>query len=318
MTDNIKVFFTYKIPGPAIDILKSAGLDLIFADKKLNSSELKDVLKNSKADVLVCLLTDEINEEVLSSGIKICATYSVGFNHIDLQAAKKHGVAVLHTPGVLTNAVAEFTISAMLALAKRIKEANEFAVTGKYKGWDPELLLGYELYGKSLGIIGAGRIGTRVAELAKAFSMEVFYNDVKENKYIEDKGAVYLPKDELLARSDFVSLHVPLLESTYHLLSYNEFETIKHGAFLVNTARGPVVDESALVDAIKSGKLAGVALDVFEFEPKIPEAIADLPNVLLTPHIASASKRARNLMSRILADGIIDTLKGKKAKNRVV
>ncbi len=316
----MKIFVTRKIPQIGLNMLKQAGFEVKVSEKDgvLSKEELISNLKEYQPDALLCLLTDTIDKDVLSAApIKICATYSVGFNHIDLKAAKELGIIVTHTPGVLTDAVAEFTAALIFALAKRVVEADRFARAGKYKGWEPELLLGMQLKGKTLGILGAGRIGTRVAELAQAMGMKILYNDISVNEHLDKLGAVYEDKETLLKRSDIVSIHVPLLDATYHLLSYDEFDIMKDTALLVNTSRGPVVHEEALVDALKKGKISGAALDVFEFEPEIHKELIDMDNVILTPHIASATRETRDKMSEMAAQSIIDFFNGKTPEHVV-
>ncbi len=317
---SMKVFVTRKIPSVGLNMLKDKGFDLIVSEKDavLSKEELLQELKTHQPEALLCLLTDTIDAEVFDAApIKICATYSVGFNHIDLKAAKERGIIVTHTPGVLTDAVAEFTTTLIFALAKRVVEADKFARDGLYKGWEPELLLGMELKGKTLGILGAGRIGTRVAQIAMALGLKVLYSDIAQNQYLDKMGAVYEDKDTLLKRADIVSLHVPLLDSTRHFMSTKEFELMKDTALLVNTSRGPVVDEEALVQALKAGKIAGAALDVFENEPQIHPELISMENVILTPHIASATQETRNKMSEMAAQSIIDFAEGKKPEHVV-
>ncbi len=318
-----KVFITRHIPEIGIEKLKNSGLDLVYiGDRQLSKKELIEKLKEHNPDALVCLLTDTIDKEVLSSApnLKICSTYSVGFGHIDLKAAEELGIVVTHTPGVLTETVAEHTAGLICAATQRIVEADKFTRAGKYTGWEPELLLGLDLKGKTLGVLGAGRIGTRVAEIMHhGFSMRIIYHDVAENNYLHDVvDADFYPElEKMLPNVDVLTVHVPLLPSTIHLLDKKKLLMLKKGAVFVNTSRGKVVVESDLVDVLESGHLFAVALDVYEFEPEITKKLLELPNTVLTPHIASASKETRDKMAEMVADNIIAFFKGESPKNQV-
>lgn len=316
----MKVLVTRKIPEVGLKKLEEAGFELLVSQKDgvLSKSELIAMLKSFQPEALLCLLTDTIDAEVFDAApIKICATYSVGFNHIDLKAAKERGIIVTHTPGVLTNAVAEFTIAAIFSLAKRIVEADKFTRAGNYKGWEPQLLLGDELSYKTIGVVGAGRIGSEVAKRLNALGIKVVYYDIRENEELKNLGLEFLSLDELFARADYITLHVPLLESTRHLISKEALEKMKDGVKIINTSRGPVIDELALVEALESGKVAGAFLDVFENEPQFAEELRAMSNVILTPHIASATKETRNKMSEMAAQSIIDFANGKTPEHVV-
>ncbi len=317
----MKVYITRNIPNSGIEMLKEAGFDVRVSSKNgvLTHEELLDELKSFNPDALLCLLTDKIDKEVFDAApnIKICATYSVGFNHIDIEEAKKRGLVVTHTPGVLTNTVAEYATTLILSLAKRVVEADSFTRAGNYKGWSPTLLLGVELKGKTLGILGAGRIGSAVAQNMYALGMKVVYSDIQENEKLKSMGAAYMTKEEVLKESDVVSVHVPLLESTKHYLGMNEFKMMKNTALLINTSRGPVINESDLSEALRQGEIAGAALDVFENEPEITEGLIDMNNVILTPHIASATKETREKMSSMAAQSIIDFFNGVEPEHKL-
>lgn len=223
-----------------------------------------------------------------------------------------------NTPGVLNGAVAEHAIALMFAVAKRIPEADRFTRAGKYKGWEPELLLGTELSGKTLGILGLGRIGAGVAKRAKAMEMKVLYYDVKRNEAFEKElGASFASVEDLLAGSDVVSIHVPLLPSTRRLIDAKKLRMMRKGAILINTSRGPVIDEKALVAALKARRIGGAGLDVYENEPRLAPGLAKLQNAVLTPHTASATVETRDQMSRLAAQAIIDALAGKTPSNLV-
>lgn len=319
MTNKQKVFITRKIPDIGIKMLKKHfDITINQEDRQLTKKELIEGVKGK--DALLSLLTDPIDKDVVDANpnLKIIANYAVGYNNIDLTATKD--IIVTNTPGVLTDAVAEHTVSLLLSIAKRIPEADKFTREGKFQGWAPLFFLDTEVTGKTIGIVGLGRIGTRVAEiLYKGFNMKIFYYDPSKNKQFEKKfKAKYLPMKEILKKSDFVSLHVPLTPETKHLISKKEFSLMKKTAFLINTSRGPVVDEEALIDALKNNKIAGAALDVFECEPDIVcnpnnyTIFKNLQNIIVTPHTASATIEARSKMAEIVAQNIINVLKGKK------
>jgi len=281
------------------------------------------LLKNVKGvDAILALLTDKIDAEVMDTAgkqLKIISNYAVGVDNINVPEAKKRNILVSNTPGVLTESVAELTFALLISAAKRIVEADKFTRAGKYQGWGPKLMLGADLKDATLGIVGLGRIGSRVAEMAVCgMGMKVVYNDVKPNKDFEKQlGAKFLKLDALLKQADFVSIHVPLLPATRHLITEKQLKMMKKTAYLINTSRGPIVDEKALVKALKSKQIAGAGLDVFEFEPKLTHGLSKLDNVTLTPHIASGSIRTRSEMSRIAAQNIIDALSGKKPKSLI-
>ena len=319
----MKVFITRKIPQAGLDLLTKAGFTFSVY-KKDSPIERKELLKSIRGcDGLLSLLTDRIDGQVMDMAgkqLKIISNYAVGFDNVDVQAAKTRNIIVTNTPSNMVNeSVAEHTFALMLALARRIPEADHFAKRGLYKGWSPGLLNGIDLYGKTLGLIGAGRIGSMVARRAvKGFDMKLLYTDNRKNDFLDKEyNGKKVSMAELLKRSDFISLHVPLLPSTHHLISTKEFSLMKPSAFLINTARGPIVDEKALLKALRAKRIAGAALDVFECEPAIDCDLRDnlelksFDNVILTPHIASATEEARRDMAVIAAKNIIAVLKGK-------
>lgn len=323
----MKIFVTRKIHESGISLLKKAGhkVTVYSKDEIIPRSKL---LKNVKGcDAVLSLLTDKINDEFFQAAgpkLKIVANFAVGFDNIDLEAAKKYGVIATNTPSDKVNeSVAEHTFALMLSLARRIPEADHFAKRGQYKGWSPTLLTGTDIHGKTMGLIGAGRIGSMAARRGvKGFGMKLLYSDMRRNPIIEKElGAKKVSQTELLKKADFISLHVPLLPSTTHLISDAEFKLMKPSAFIVNTARGPVIHEKALLRALKAKRIAGAGLDVFECEPAIDCDLRDnlelksFPKVILTPHIASATEEARRDMSEIAAKNIIAVLKGKKPLN---
>ena len=314
-----KVFITRKIPQIGIDLLKKKHAVRVYPkDQVIPRKELLNAVK--WCDALLCLLTDKIDKELLEINpkLKIISNYAVGFNNIDIKAATEKGIPVTNTPGVLTDAVAEHTLALMLAVSKRIVESDKFLRAGKYKSWAPLLLLGTQLKGKILGVIGLGRIGSEVAAKAQAMGMKIVYYDIKADKEFEKKfQAKFFSIPQLLKLSDFVSIHVPLLPTTTHLLSTKEFALMKKTAYLINTSRGPVIDEKALVIALQKKQIAGAGLDVCEFEPKLAPGLAKLSNVVITPHTASATIEARSAMAEIAAKNILEVLSGRKGPTTV-
>ena len=319
-----KIYVTREIPESGITTLKEASHEVIVSDKDgvLTREELLGALSNHNPDAVLCLLTDTVNAEVFDAApnAKIFANYAVGYNNINLEDAKSREVTITNTPGVLTNTVAEYAASMICAVSKRIGEGDRYTRALKYEGWGPMLLLGSDLKGKTLGILGAGRIGTRVAEIMhRGFGMHVVYYDIKQNEYIESgaSAAFKATPEEVLKEADVVSVHVPLLESTRHLINAERLKMMKPTAVLVNTSRGPVIDEDALVEALRTKTIRRAALDVFEDEPKLALGLTELENVLLTPHIASATEETRGAMSDIAAENILAHLRGETPPNVV-
>jgi D-3-phosphoglycerate dehydrogenase len=319
----MKIYVTRKIPQKGIDKLLAKGheVDVSQKDGVLTREELLVALKQKPYDAVLCLLTDKIDKEVFEAvpTAKIFANYAVGFDNINLNDAKEKGVLITNTPGVLTETVAEHAFSLLLALAHRIAEGDKFTKEGKYVGWGPMLLLGNDVSHKTLGIIGLGRIGSRVAYHAvKGFDMKIFYYDVKRDENFEKEfGAEFKSVEDVLKNSDYVSIHVPLLPETKHLINAEKLKIMKPNAYLVNTSRGPIIDEAALVEALKNKTIKGAALDVFENEPALTPGLAGLDNVIITPHIASATEETRSKMSEIAADNIIAVLDGQTPLNPV-
>lgn len=310
------VVVTRKIPEAGLALLKeNFTLKVSAYDRVLKPGELLKFVRG--ADALLCLLTDKIDAKVLRATgpqLKIAANYAVGVDNIDLEAARRRRVIVTNTPQVLSEAVAEHTFALLAAVSRRIVESDKFVRAGKYRGWEPELLLGHELQGKTLGILGLGRIGSRVAEIASlGFQMKVIYYDRGKKDHELDKrlGAEAVTMRKLLMTSDIISLHVPLTRETRHMIGKRELETMKKTAILINTSRGAVVDEKALAWALKNKVIWGTGLDVFEFEPKITVALKKLDNIVMTPHTASATHEARDAMALVAAKNIIAVLAGK-------
>lgn len=320
-----KIYITRQIPEVGIQMLREKGyeIDINTKDRPLEQKELIKALKKKPYDAVLTLLTDKIDASVFDAAptVKIFANYAIGFNNFDVAEAKKRNIFLTNTPGGGAERVAEHTWALTLALSCRVVEGDSYMRRGKYKGWDPMLLPGTDLAGKTFGIIGTGRIGADVAHRAKnGFAMNVVYYDVKRNEQLEkDINATFCPTvEEVLKVADVVSIHVPLMEATHHLINAERLKVMKKTAFLINTSRGPVVDENALVASLQNGVIAGAGLDVYEEEPKMARGLHKLPNVVLTPHIASATHKSRHEMGVLSAQNIIDALEGGTPKNLVV
>ncbi len=320
MTKNILI--TREIPKIAVSLLEEHGysVDVNKGDKILSTDEIINLLKQKPYDGVITLLTDKIDKSVfeVAPSVKIFSNFASGYDNIDIEEAKTKGVTVTNAPTDLSSlAVAEHAIGMILALSNRIVEADRFVRHGKYAGWEPMGFLGTNISGKVVGLVGDGRIGEKVAELCKGLGFKIIYTDINRNKKLEDElGVVFCNSlEELLPQADFVSLHVPLLPSTHHLINEKTLRLMKPTAYLINTSRGPVVDEVALEKILKEKVIAGAALDVFEFEPNISAGLLELENTVLTPHIASANLDAREAMATVAAQNIIDFFEGKELKN---
>jgi glyoxylate reductase len=270
-------------------------------------------------DALVCLLTEKVDEELLAAApkLRIAATVSVGYDHIDVAACTKHKVVATNTPGVLDDTTADFAWTLLMAVGRRLLEGDAWIRSGTWPGWDIDQLLGGDVWGKTLGILGFGRIGRGVARRALGFNMRVLYSDaVRAPTNVEENlHAEFAERDKLFRESDFVTLHVPLLPETRHLISKENLEKMKRTAYIINTSRGPVVDEAALAQALELGIIAGAALDVFEHEPKVHPALLARRDVILTPHIASASVDTRAKMAVMAANNVVALFEGKRPPN---
>ena len=321
----MKIFITRPIPESGVKLLREKGYEVLINERAENRPADKDEILNGvkNVDALLSTLTEKIDAEIMDAGkptLKIIANMAVGFDNIDLAAARERNIMVTNTPDVLTDTVAEHTFALMLAISHRIVEADKFARAGLYKAWGPMLLLGSDLSRKTLGIVGLGRIGSRVVYHAvKGFGMKILYTDLQRNAEFERNfNAEFMPTlNELLPRSDYVSLHVPLLESTRHLINEERLKMMKPSAYLINTSRGPVIDEKSLARALKENWIRGAAIDVFENEPKIEPGLLKLNNVILTPHIASATEETRSKMAELAAKNIIEALEGRTPPNLV-
>ena len=314
MSERAKVLVSRRIPQKAIETLaQHYEVDVNKEDRALSAEELRRRVAGRQG--LVCLLHDKINEELLAAtpGLKIACNVAVGFDNMDVEAATRHGVMLTNTPDVLTDTTADFAFTLLMATARRVAEADRFVRNGKFKEWKIDLLLGADIHHATLGLLGIGRIGASMARRARGFDMRVlYYDEFRLKPEVErELGVEFAPRETVLREADFLSLHVPLLLTTRHLINAETLALMKRTAILINTARGPVVDEQALADALKAGRLAGAGLDVFEFEPKVHPELPKLDNVVLAPHIASASVATRDRMALLAAENCIAGLSGR-------
>jgi len=315
-----KIFVTRRIPQVGLDILeKKCELKINPHDRVLTEEELIEGVKG--IDGLLCLLTDTIDAKVMDTNpeLKIISNYAVGYNNIDVEEATKRGIMVTNTPGVLTDTTADLAWALLMSIARRIVEADRFIREGRFKGWSPMLFLGSDVHHSTLGIVGLGRIGRAVARRAKGFEMRVLYTDVKRapKELEQELRAKSVSLNELLSSSDFVTLHAPLLPQTHHLIGEKQLKMMKRSAYLINAARGPLVDEKALVKALRERWIAGAALDVYEDEPDLAPGLSDLDNVVIVPHIGSASVATREKMATMAATNLLAALKGEVPPNLV-
>ena len=323
MSDRPKILVTQKVPDPAYPLLEEIG------DVEANREEgviwpYEELLRRGPGhDYIYSLLTDNIDARFLQEcaavtpRLKMVANMAVGFNNIDVDAATRLGIAVSNTPGVLSDTTADLAFALLMATARRIPEAERFLRAGKFHGWGPLLFCGVDVHGATLGLIGAGRIGKLLAKRSTGFDMKVIYYDVHRMSHDEELEyhVTYMPFDDVLQQADFVSIHTPYMPSTHHLISERELNLMKPGSILINTARGPIVDEKALVKALQAGTIAGAGLDVFENEPAVEPELLTMENVVLLPHIASASLRTRTLMATMASDNIVAHHLGQRPPN---
>ncbi len=308
-----KVFLTRRLPQGAMEVLEeNFDLQCNPHDRVLTRQELLEGVKGM--DGILPLLTDRIDGELLDAAgpqLKMVANYAVGYNNIDLAACTARKVAASNTPGVLTDTTADLAMALLLAVARRLVPAEAFARAGHYQGWAPLLFLGSDVHHKTLGLMGLGRIGLAMAKRAAGFDMRIIYHDHQQADAEREQmvGARFVDKETLLAQSDFVSLHVPLTPQTRHLIGQAELAAMKPTAYLINTSRGEVVDEKALVRALQAGQIAGAGLDVFENEPEIEPELTKMDNVVLLPHIASASTETRTKMGLVAAENLVARLR---------
>ena len=304
-------------PGPSI-LAEAAEVVTYPPDRPLDEANIRQAAEGCVG--IVSQLMDPIRDTVLSTpGLKCVSNVAVGFDNIDVPAATARKVMVTNTPGVLDDATADFAFTLLMAAARRIVEADSFTRSGRFRGWAIDMMLGQDVFGATLGIVGIGRIGRGVAHRAKGFNMRILYYDPQPlpREAEEQLGATRVDLNRLIAESDFISIHVPLTQETLHLISTPQFNAMKRNAILVNTSRGPVVDEAALVDALNARKLAGAGLDVYEREPAVHPGLLQMPNVVLAPHIASATVRTRSEMSAMAARNMATAVRGGRPPNLV-
>jgi glyoxylate reductase len=304
-----RVFVSRPIPAEGLRILRAARLEGRVRGARTPPSARELARALAQADGAVVLPGDPVRGDVLRGAqrLRIVAVMAVGYDNVDVDAARERGIVVTHTPGVLTEATADLAWALILATARRVVEADRFVRAGRFAGWDPLLLRGIDLRGKTIGIVGYGRIGRAVARRARAFGMRVLFTSRRSG----------VPLRRLLAESDVVSIHCPLTAETRGLIGRAEFRRMKRGAILVNTARGPIVNEAALVEALRSGRLGGAGLDVYEREPRIPRALLRMQNVVLLPHIGSATWETRARMAETAARDVVRVLRGRPAAHPV-
>lgn len=317
---TMKILLTRRIPGPALETLQQhATVDLWDEPRPLPREILLERVQGAGA--LLCMLTDRIDAEVMDAApdLRIIANYAVGFDNIDLAAARERNIVVTNTPGVLTDATADLAWALLFAAARNLVPADRLARSGAWQGWDPMQMLGADISGATLGIVGAGRIGTAMALRAQGFGMPVVYCARRDNPVLDERlHARRLPLDELLSCADFVSLHVPLTPETRHLINDQSLGLMKDRAVLINTARGPIIDETALARALREKRIGAAGLDVFENEPAICPDLLDLDNCVLAPHLGSATVGTRTQMADMAAANILAVLDGGEPPNRVV
>ncbi|MGB5288716.1 MAG: D-glycerate dehydrogenase [Ignavibacteriaceae bacterium] len=311
----MKVYITRELPEIAFKLLRQNKISFDYYKKdqpiprKLLLSKIKD------CEALITLLTEKIDKEVFDQmpRCKIISNYAVGYNNIEIEYAKKKKIIVTNTPDVLTESTADLTMALVLACARRISEGEKLLRRGKYKGWKPKLLLGMELKGKIFGILGAGRIGSAVAKRARSFGTNILYFDQKRNEKLEKElGASKVSLPFLLQNADIFSVHLPLNNKTYHFLNKGKLNQLKKNSILINTSRGEVIDERALISLLKRNWIMAVGLDVFENEPKLNPELSKFPNVIVLPHLGSATKEARDGMAELAVKNVINVIKGKR------
>jgi glyoxylate reductase len=314
-----KIFVTHQLPGKYLERLNDEYEVVVWSKRDISR---EDLLKSVEGVVgIVALLTEKIDGEVMDRAgkqLRVISNYAVGFDNIDLVEATKRGIVVTNTPGVLTESVAEMVIALSLALLRRVAEGDRFIRAGKYKGWEPDLVVGTGLRDKVMGIVGMGRIGRWTGRLAEGMGMKViYYSHSRDEEYETEVGATYHSLEKLLTMADVVSLSVPLGDETRGMLGAVQFKLMKPTAILVNTSRGAVVKEKELIEALKEGEIAGAALDVFNDEENVPMELRRMENVVLTPHIASATIESRLAMARLVVESLTDGLAGRKPETIV-
>ena len=314
----MKVLVTGIIPEEVMNLIQSEHeVEANEEDRPIERERLLRAINDK--DGLLCMITDTIDAALLERAprLKMIANYGVGFNNIDLEAATKKSILVSNTPGVLTDATADTTFALILATARRVAEGDRQTRQGEFRFWAPFHFLGHEVSGKTLGIIGMGRIGRAVVNRARGFNMNILYYDSHPLEASEEKslGVKFVDMDTLISTADFISLHVPLTDETHHLINHQTFTKMKPTAYLINTSRGPVVDEKALVESLQKGKIAGAGLDVYENEPDLTLGLAELSNVVLLPHVGSATIETRTKMAQLAAENLLAGLRGERPPN---
>jgi glyoxylate reductase len=313
-----KVLVTREIPEAGLRLLEAFDVTVLY-ERPPERGELLEAVRG--ANGILSTATEKIDGEVMDAagdGLAVVANMAVGYDNIDVKAARQRGVVVTNTPGVLDETTADVAFMLMLAAARRLGEGERLLRAGKWEYWGPKQLRGLDVWGKRLGIVGMGRIGQAVARRAKGFGMEIlYYNRSRKVDAEKELEARYLELDELLSESDFVSIHTPLTDETRHFIAAEELEKMKPGAVLVNTSRGPVVDEGALADALKDGRIFAAGLDVYEEEPKVHPKLLELENVVLAPHLGSASIETRDKMATLAAENVRAVLSGEPARTPV-
>lgn len=313
------VFVTRLIPGPGLELIQEAAQIQVWPEELPPPYQVL-MEKIQGLDGLLCLLTDQIDRNLIQSAgdsLKVISQMAVGYDNIDIEAATEFGIPVGHTPGVLTDATADFAWALLMAAARRIVEADQYTREGRWVTWGPTLLMGADVAGATLGIVGLGRIGQAVAKRASGFDMRILYHDPQRNQDLEaELGAAYVELDVLLNQSDFISIHTPLSEETVHLFSTDQFKQMKKSAILINSARGPIVDQKALYQALKTGEIAYAALDVTDPEPiPMDDPLLALDNIIIAPHIASSSLYARTKMANMATENLLAGLRGERLPN---
>ena len=287
-------------------------------DRDYTYEELTEKVKGK--DAVLCMLSNKIDAALMDSEpkVKIFANYAVGYNNLHVEDGKGRGVYLSNTPGVLTDATADLAWALLFSVARRVVPAHAFTSEGKFVGWEPKMYLGKDIYGKKLGIVGAGRIGQAFAKRSKGFDMEIlYYNRTRKPEFEKETGAKYVTMEELLQESDYVSLHTPLTQETKHLIDADALKMMKSSAILINTARGPVIDEKALVKALEEGEIWGAGLDVYEQEPILEAELMKMDNVVILPHIGSATEETRDAMVKLAVDNIVAVLEGNEPLTNV-
>jgi glyoxylate reductase len=317
---KLKVYVTRELPERGLKIIKE-HFDAEVWPEYAPPPKKVIIEKARNVDALVSLLSDKIDSEVFDAAtkLKIVAQLAVGFDNIDVQEATKRGIYVTNTPEVLTDTTADFAWALLMAVARRVVEADKYVRTGQWKvGWHPSMMQGRDVYNATIGIVGAGRIGYAVAKRATGFDMRILFYDVVPRPEIEQLDAKKVDLETLFKESDFVSIHVPLMKETYHLVNADRLKLMKKTAYLINNSRGPVVDEKALYEALKAGRIAGAGLDVFEQEPTpVDNPLLKLDNVVVAPHISSASYETRSKMAEMVADNLVAFFERRKPPNLV-